>query len=191
MNIDHAISLIKSKDQKGLMFLYDNYASALNGIIVRIVNSEALSEEILQETFLKIWNKIDTYDSSKSTIFTWMARIARNAAIDQRRLKKFEHAQNVVSLNPVIHGSSFSSSHAKLDVEKLMSKLDEKYRVILDHIYLYGYSHTEVAEKLELPLGTVKSRLRKSILILREELRGEATIFASCLLILVLLILFL
>ncbi len=191
MKIDHAIALMKNKDQKGLMFLYDNYAAALNGIIVRIVNSEALSEEILQETFLKIWTKIDSYDPRKSTIFTWMARIARNAAIDQKRLKRFEHAQNVISLNPVVHGSSITSNHANLDVEKLMSKLDEKYKIILDHIYLFGYSHTEVAKKLDLPLGTVKSRLRKSILILREELKGEATLFVSWFFIVLLLMLFL
>ncbi len=188
MTIDIAIQLIKEKDQKGLLFFYDNYANALMGIIVRIVNSEQLGEEVLQETFLKVWTKIETYDSSKSTFFTWMARIARNTAIDLIRLKKIEHQRNTLSFDAAIHDSKVSDNYSKLDVEKLTANLDEKYKIVLDYVYLMGYSHVEAAAKLGLPLGTVKSRLRKAILILREELKEEKTIFIGGLILVLLFI---
>jgi len=177
MTLELAVKRIKDKDQNGLMYLYDNYANALMGIVARIVNCEQLGEEVLQETFMKVWTKIDTYDASKSTFFTWMARIARNTAIDFIRLKKNTKHRNTLSFDPSIHDTKVIVDHSKLDIENLTKNLDEKYKIVLDYVYLMGYSHTEAAIKLDLPIGTVKSRLRKAILILREKLKKERPIF--------------
>lgn len=183
MEMIELVRLLKAKDERGLSYLFDHYAAALNGIIQRIVLSEKLAEEILQQTFLKIWDKIDTYDPDKSTLFTWMSRIARNSAIDAKRLKKYENLQNTDSLDLSIHNKKVAYQEtSKMDVSTLLSKLDEKYKTVLDHIYLQGYSHSEAADKLDLPLGTVKTRLRNGLKELRNFIGSERSLFLSFLL---------
>jgi len=184
MRVEEIISLIKNKDEAGLSYLYDHYAAALLGVIVRILQSEKVGEELLQHTFLKIWDKIDTYDPSKGTLFTWMCQIARNTAIDQKRLKQFEHQQNTDSFEESIHNRKreFINTNG-FDAEKVLSFLDEAHKQVLAHIYLQGYSHSQAAEKLGIPLGTVKTRLRNGTLKLREMLKNEKNLFINfCLL---------
>lgn len=189
MEITQVITLIKAKDEKGLNYLYDNYSGALNGIIYRIVGSEKISEEILQQTFLKVWEKIHSYDSNKSTLFTWMSRIARNSAIDVKRLKSFEHNQKTESIdNQFDIAQNTSDLSEKIDVEILLKNVDPKYKMVLDCVYLQGYSHREAAEKLDLPLGTVKTRLRNALNQLRENLRNEENLFLKASLILLIII---
>ena len=178
MKTEELLALLRARDQKGLSYLYDHYAPALMGIIIRILSSPKLGEEVLQQTLLKVWDKIETYDENKSTLFTWMSQIARNSAIDQRRLKRFEHGKITDSLDLAVHNKKESNTDtAKIDVEKLLKGLEEKYRTVLDCVYLQGYSHSEASEKLNLPIGTVKTRLRKAILQLREELKVEKGLF--------------
>jgi len=191
MNVAEIITLLKNKDEAGLIYLYDNYAPALLGIIVRILQSEKAGEEVLQQTFLKIWEKIDTYDDTKGTLFTWMCKIARNSAIDQKRLIKFQHIQNTDSFEESIHNrkKEFINT-ASFDTDKILNFLDEPHKKVLDLIYLQGYSHTQASEKLGIPLGTVKTRLRNGTLKLRQMLKNEKQLFVNFL-ILILSILFL
>lgn len=185
MDTDEIVRLLKLRDEKALVYLYDNYAAALNGIIFRILKSNKLSEEVLQQTFLKIWNKIELYDSSKAQLFTWMHRIAKNTALDAKRLKRYENNQNTASLDLEIHNVQNNHiSLANMDVQPLISLLDEKYRILLDHIYLNGYTQSETSEKLGIPIGTVKTRVRKAIMTLRVELKNEKKLFISSCLIL-------
>ncbi len=180
MDNSEIVRLIKLKDEKGLSYLYDNYSGALNGIIIRILKSEKLSEEVLQQTFLKIWNKIELYDESKSQLFTWMSRIARNTAIDAKRLKKYENVKNTYSLDLTIHNKSdIQMNTSSIDAKSLVSKLDAKHSEVLDCIYLNGYTQVETAKHLQIPLGTVKTRVRQSILTLREILKNEKVLFAG------------
>jgi RNA polymerase sigma-70 factor (ECF subfamily) len=186
------IRLLKSKDEKALSYLFDNYSGALNGIITRILGSEKLAEEVLQQTFLKIWNKIELYDESKSQLFTWMSRIARNAAIDVKRLKKYENNKNTYSLDLNVHnGQKDHMNLASIDAHSLIAKLDEKHRIILDYIYLNGYSQSETAKELQIPLGTVKTRARRAILDLREILKDEKMLFTGSFTLIIILITFL
>ncbi len=178
LKTEELVALLRARDQRGLSYLYDHYAPALMGIIIRILSKPKLGEEVLQQTLLKVWDKIETYDESKSTLFTWMSQIARNSAIDQRRLKRFEHSKITDSLDLNVHNTKESNTDtAKIDVEKLLKGLDEKYRTVLDCIYLQGYSHSEASEELNLPIGTVKTRLRKALIKLREELKVEKGLF--------------
>jgi len=159
MNAVQIVDGLLARDEKALCYLYEHYGAAINGIITRILKSENLAEEVLQQTFLKIWDKIETYDSAKSTLFTWMARIARN----------------------VINESS-------IDAHSLIKKLEEKHRIILDYIYLQGYTQSQVAKELDIPLGTVKTRVRKAIMELREYLKSEESLFTKASFLLLLLI---
>lgn len=181
---------MRQKNQQGLSNLYDNYSGAVFGIIYRTLPNKSIAEEVLQQTMLKAWQKIETYDSSKSSLFTWLSTIARNTAIDKRRLKSFEMNQKTDSLDThVYHASTSQKSGAKIDVERLTKNLDEKYKTVLDLMYLQGYSHSEISEKLDIPLGTIKTRLRTAVKILREELKHEKSFFMGIFLMILILML--
>lgn len=179
MEINEIVSLIKNKDENGLSHLYDQYASTLMGLITRVVQSKELSEEILQQVFLKIWNKIDLYDESKSSFYTWIARISRNTAIDHRRLIGFKNQQKTDDIEQTDYRLKARTdiNLAKIDTDYLMQSMDDKYRIVLDHIYLQGYSQSQTSELLDIPLGTIKTRLKKSIEILRATLKNEQSTF--------------
>jgi len=162
--------------------LYDQYSDALYGIILRTVSDEGFAEDVLQQTFVKIWNAIDQYDEGKGALFTWMSTIARNLALDLRRLKSFEVRSKTDDLQTVVYSSNTTSdteSGAAIDAAKLMAGMDEKYRIVLEMMYLQGYTQAEVADKLDVPLGTVKTRAKKAIDILRDTLQGEKALFTG------------
>lgn len=181
--------LLRARNQKGLALLYDHYANALNGIAINIVGSPAVAEEVLQRAFLKIWKNFDQYDETKSTLFTWMARITRNSAIDQRRLKSHEHALKTESIDLHVDDRKEEAvSSAKIDVDRLLSDMDEDQRNVLRTVYLEGYSHSQAAEFLGMPLGSVKTKLRSSIKILREKVRKDKKYMLGLILLLLMLI---
>jgi len=182
MEITQVISLIRDRDELGLSYLYDHYAAALNGIILRVVGCEKSAEEILQQTFLKVWDKIDLYNEEKSTLFTWMAAIARNSAIDLKRTKKYERNKDLESWDIKQHETTQTlESNAQIDTKKLLLLIKPKYRTVIDCIYLEGHSHREAAELLDIPLGTVKSRLRLGLGEMRQLLKSEKLLFISSL----------
>ncbi len=180
---NHYIELIRNQDQTGLAGLYDEYASPLLGIIIRIVKNKELAEEILQQTMLKVWNKISLYDPDKSNLFTWIAKIARNTAIDKSRLKSFSNIQKTDSLDStVLDIAESQESSLKMDVQKMTSILDPKYKLVLDKLYLEGYSQSDLSKELDIPLGTIKTRVRMAINILRTEFKDEKKYFLGLLL---------
>lgn len=182
------ITLISKQDEKGISLLYDNYAPSLLGIVSRIVKNKEIAEEVLQNVFLSVWNNIDGFNDKKGTFFTWMASIARNAALDQVRLKGFQVFKDAEEIdNQVINTSLSFTDTDKVDVERLLGRLEEKNKVVLDLIYLQGNSQRNVAEILDIPLGTVKSRLRVAIKVLRADLKDEEKLFLGAILILTLL----
>ena len=81
----HIVSLLAEKDDKAISLLYDNYGDTLYGVALKVVRDEDLAQDVLQESFIKIWKKADSYDSSKAKLFTWLFRITRNTAIDKLR----------------------------------------------------------------------------------------------------------
>lgn len=167
------IALLVRRDMKGMEILYDNYSSALYGVICRIVVYEEIAEDVLQDAFLKIWNNFPQYDSSKGRLFTWMINIARNQAIDKVRSKDFVNQTKNQSLEKTVSfvDSSKSTSYNPdtIGLKEMVKNLDGEYRQIVDLIFFEGYSQAEAAEKLNLPLGTVKTRSRAAIMKLRQQ----------------------
>lgn len=166
---------LKQKDKHALAYLYDHYASALNGIITRIVKAEDVSEEVLQDVFIKVWDKIDTYDPDKGKLFTWMLNIARNMAIDKLRSKEFsrknktDQLENNVSL---ISSQSYVEQKVKdTALRDLLHSLTPEQQMIVHLIYFEGYTHSEVSDEFNIPLGTVKTRIRSALIKLRKILR--------------------
>jgi len=184
------IALIRQRDQTGLRYMYDQYGATILGVIKRIIKDNPVAEEILQHTFLKAWNKIDTYNSNKSSLYTWLSSIARNTAIDKVRLKGFQNQNKSESFETNVHDTKSSITDlSNIDVKNLLVKLEDKYSLVLDMMYLKGYTQSEISDELSIPLGTVKTRLRKSIKILREELKHEKGLFIGALLIIILMLL--
>ncbi|MEP6793307.1 MAG: sigma-70 family RNA polymerase sigma factor [Saprospiraceae bacterium] len=169
---------MKERREKGMSLLYDHYSDSLFGIINRILGDAQLAEDALQKSFLKIWQNIEGYDAGKASLFTWMSVIARNTALDQKRLKTFQAKQKTVSVDEIVYrpGSSTPDGDS-IDAKRLLANLDENNRIVLEYAYLKGYTQQEISDELNIPLGTVKTRLRKAISILREELKHEKKYF--------------
>jgi len=152
--------------------LYDMYSASLFGVIVRIVNDETLAEDILQDTFVKIWNSFSSYNTEKGRLFTWMANIARNLAIDKIRSKDFKNqTKNQELENNVTFIDEQRNTVYKpelLGVKDLVEQLKPEQKSILDLVYFKGYTHVEAADELGVPLGTIKTRLRTAIAQLRK-----------------------
>ncbi len=171
---DELVASLKNREREAIGVLYDRYASALYGVIVRILRSEELAEDVLQETFVKVWKNIDSYDTSKGRLFTWLINIARNLALDTIKSRSFRNAQqnqdidNIVNAVDARQNVSYNPDH--IGLRELLDRLTPEYREIVDLIYFEGYTHTEAAEQLSLPLGTVKTRLRAAINFFRKIL---------------------
>lgn len=173
---------IRAGNQSGIKAFFHQYGAALNGVISRIVRDERVAEEALQDTLLKVWTKFDQYDEDKSSLYTWSSHIARNTALDKVRLKRYEMMGKTDPIDPLVYEDEERVAFLKtegIDVQRLTSDLDEKYKVVLDKMYLQGYSTSSISDELDIPLGTVKTRLRKAISILRGNLSGEKELFYS------------
>ena len=166
------IDSIKSGDQKTISTLYTMYSPALMGIISRIIKFDEIAEDVLQETFVKIWKSIDQYQESKGRLFTWMARLAKNTAIDHLRGRGYINSQKNSDLDEVFvevdKNNQMVYNPETIGIKKLTMNLCASQKAILDLIYFQGYSQSEVAEELNTPLGTVKTRLRMAITTLRK-----------------------
>ena len=170
------IALLTQRDKRAVSVAYQNYADALFGIIIRVVKSNEIAEEVLQDTFLKIWNNASKFDESKGRLFTWFANIARNSAIDMVRSAKYQQIKKTDSLENSVNNNIALNTNLEIKdagLEKVINSLDEKYRQIIDKLYFEGYSHSELAKEMGIPLGTVKSRLRLAIKELRQKLDGD------------------
>ena len=170
-NNQHIISLLKAQDQQAISFLYDQYASALYGIILKIVHTEEVAQDVLQESFIKAWKNGSRYDSSKGTLFTWLLNIARNTAIDKTRSASFRQNGKIQGLDASVYNNiklSHQQNPDHIGLKAIVGNLEDKYRVIIDLVYFKGYTQQEVGKYLGIPLGTVKSRVRIALRELRH-----------------------
>jgi len=162
------VNRVKQGDQQAFGKLYDNYSGAIFGVISRIIPDKQIAEDVLQETFVRAWNKIHLYDSSKGRFYTWIYRLARNASINNLRKKRLEN-HSVDDGVYIEKGGVTGLNSDTIGLSELVMKLDKKYRDIFELIYFKGYTQQEVHEELDIPLGTVKTRLRRALLTLREQ----------------------
>lgn len=169
---EELIVALRQREAIAAEALYDMYSSSLFGVIIRIVQNNELAEDLLQETFVKIWNSFSSYSPDKGRLFTWMVNIARNLSIDKIRSKDFKNQtkNHELDLNVTSIDSSKNMSYKPelLGVKDLIDKLRPEQKIILDLVYFKGYTHLEAADELSIPLGTIKTRLRMAILQLRK-----------------------
>ncbi len=162
---------VSKGSKRSLEILYQEYSAALHGVIVRIVKDHHLSEEVLQDTFLSIWAKASSYDADRSKVFTWMYQIARNKALNVVASKGYRQAHKTGALDGYdMHGAT-QSDLADYDLHGAVNTLDQQGRHLIDLAYFQGYSQAEISELTDVPLGTVKSRMRKALKDLRISLK--------------------
>src|SRR5688572_30462770 len=149
------IENLKAGDEKALSLLYDKYAPALYGIILKIVKQPELAEDVLQESFVKIWTNIAQYDSARGRLFTWLLNICRNQAIDKIRsgsylvgLKTEDITQ--AKLNNSNTGTETHPEH--IGIKEITEKLIPDQKIIIDMLYFEGFTQSEVAKALNIPL---------------------------------------
>lgn len=168
--------MLEQRDQRAVTMLYEHYSGALYGIILRIVGSEVVAEEALQEALLKIWQKAEQYDPEKGRLFTWMAQLCRNTAVDTLRSSQFKKGNKTESLPDIVYNNSALSENPVTSdpaLRKVVGQLEEKNRQIIDLLYFQDLTQKEASEALGIPLGTVKTRARKAMEQLRKVLSNE------------------
>jgi RNA polymerase sigma factor (sigma-70 family) len=167
------VMLLKQRQQNAFSYLYDNYCGALLSVVSGIVTDNDLANDVLQEVFVKIWRQIESYDDTKGRLFTWMLNIARNASIDWVRSKGHQNSQHTKELTEVNYVSAGSTEMNSdyIGLRKVVHKLKEEYKVLVELSYFQGYTQDEISKMLDIPLGTVKTRLRSALIQLRQVIR--------------------
>lgn len=167
---------LQSHDEQAYGFLYDNYSKALFGIIYQLIPQQEVAEDILQEVFVKIWQNIKSYDATKGRLYTWMLNIARNQAIDRTRSKDFNNSNKTTELSENVYTDK-GTTEIKMDdigLRRTLDNLPEENRKLIELAYFQGYTQEEIAKLLNIPLGTVKTRIRTTIIQLRKILSNHS-----------------
>jgi RNA polymerase sigma factor (sigma-70 family) len=160
---------LKRQDPIAIAQLYDAYSAALYGAVLRIVSSKELAEQVIQDTFLKVWHHGASYDASKGRLFTWLLNIARNTAIDMTRTAYFNNRKKTEHIDNLMHSWSEDALNPDtLGLREVVKKMEDKYKELIDLIYFKQYTQQEAADAMGIPVGTVKTRVRHAILQLRK-----------------------
>ena len=171
MTQEELLPLLLKKDDRSFTLLYDNYSKSLYGIIFNLIKDKEEAEDVLQEVFVKIWKNIDTYNTSKGRLYTWMLNIARNSSIDKLRSKNFNNNQKNLSTDNFVHILNDNSKTInKIDaigIKEFIKKLKPKCIQLIDLLFFKGYTQQEASDELEIPLGTVKTQNRNCMNELR------------------------
>lgn len=168
------VEMMRSNSEVGFNVLYDKYSAALYSILFRIVKRKDVADDLLQDSFVKIWKHINGFEPSRGTLFTWMLNITRNLAIDH--IRSSGHRNHLLHKNlecPSLRKDlvvAITGSNCEVEYDDFKSKalgLDPKCAEVIDMIFFHGWSHAQTAAILQLPLGTVKSRSRKALSLLK------------------------
>ncbi|WP_209332449.1 RNA polymerase sigma factor [Lunatimonas salinarum] len=173
MEEQEIIAGLKARNRKTVEYLYAKYSRALFAVITRIISDKDLAEEVFHDAFIKITEKITQYDETKGRLYTWMANICRNTAIDKTRSKEFSEKHKTNTLDDFVYALESQTGTAEavdgIGVRELMDTLNDECKFIVDCVYFKGYTHAEISEEFNIPLGTVKTRIRTAINALKKK----------------------
>jgi RNA polymerase sigma-70 factor (ECF subfamily) len=167
---------LQQRDPRALGELYDRYGRLAFSLILRIVRDGGIAEDLVQETFLRVWNRVGGFDAEKGAIGPWLLAVARNRAIDYLRSASGRE-RNSLELEETDHPSLFRDMESEIlqsdrarRVKAALQKLSPQHRQVIELAYFEGLSQTEMAERMGQPLGTVKTWVRTALKILRDDL---------------------
>ena len=164
---------IIARDERAVAELYDRHNRLLYGLILRILRDRSEAEEVLQEVFVLVWTRAETYNVALGSPAAWLVRIARNRAID--RLRSNAVRLRAVEAAPLPDAADnpetrAAESEQQRVVQRALDGLPPEQRVLIEQAYFLGLTQSELAERFRLPLGTVKTRIRTGMMALREQL---------------------
>ncbi|WP_299362599.1 sigma-70 family RNA polymerase sigma factor [Winogradskyella sp.] len=167
-NDNRLIQQLQQKDERALSLLYDKYAGAIYSVILKMIRDEGKAQNLLQDTFMTVWEKAESYDASKGRFYTWVYRIAKNKVLNVLR-----------KTDPLIQTDDFSVYNQKedaisIDTEYLelngaVTKLEAHHKQAIELVYFKGMTHREAHEVMDVPLGTFKSYVRQALKQLRDS----------------------
>jgi len=165
---------IGARDASAVADLYDRHRRLLYSLILRILRDRSEAEEILQEVFVLVWNRVDTYNVALGSPAAWLVRIARNCAIDRLRAN-LARGHAVESMRLEVHLTENLETSASLTewqraIMQALDAIPREQRDLIEDAYYLGFTQSEIAERHKLPLGTVKTRILSGLLSLREQL---------------------
>jgi RNA polymerase sigma-70 factor, ECF subfamily len=176
---DHAaLARMANGDPDAVGELYDRLARPVYSIALRILRNSADAEDIVQDVFSQAWRQAARYDATRGTVAAWLLTLARSRAIDRLRSRRARPDDVAAELDPNIPDTGIAADlqiQSAQQVERVRAALEELpalQRIVLELAYYEGLTHVEIAERLEQPLGTVKTRIRQAMLRLRESLAG-------------------
>lgn len=177
------VQRLQRRDPKALAELYDRYGRLAYSLILRVVRDTGIAEDLVQETFLRVWNRMQGFDADRGAIGPWLSAVARNRAIDYLR-STTGRARNTLEVEATEHPALFNDMEKDLliadkarRVKAAMEKLTANQRQVIELAYFEGLSQSEMAERMGQPLGTVKTWVRTALKNLRDEL-GAAAVLA-------------
>lgn len=165
---------IAARDAAAVGELYDRHSRLLYGLILRILRDRGEAEEILQEVFVLVWKRVATYDPGLGPPAAWLVGIARNRAIDRLRANRARR-RAIESVRLDVESNESPETDASLGEEqrairRALDAIPPEQRHLIEEAYFLGFTHSELAERHNLPLGTVKTRIRAGLLALRGQL---------------------
>ncbi|MFY7757120.1 MULTISPECIES: RNA polymerase sigma factor [Flavobacterium] len=174
MTQEQLIPLLVNKDERAFTAMYDMYSKSLYAVIANLIKDSDEAEDVLQETFVKIWKNIDSYNDSKGRFYTWILNIARNTAIDKLRSKGYNNSKKNLDVDNFVYmvgdNSRMNSRIDTIGIKDFIKKLKPKCIQLLELLFFQGYTQQEASEELEIPIGTVKTQNRTCINDLRTYL---------------------
>lgn len=180
-NDPELVRRLKNRDPEAMADLYDRYGRITYSLIYRIVRNAAMAEDLVQETFLRIWNRVHAFDEQKGALSPWVLTVARNRAIDYLRSVDGRRRESVFELEKMEESTLFSNLEndiMNMDRAQILReaflKLSENQRTVIELAYYEGLSQSEMAERLQQPLGTVKTWVRTALKTLRNEIEQAA-----------------
>ena len=172
---------LRNRDPDAMAELYDRYSRITYSLIYRVVRNQSVAEDLAQETFIRVWNRIQGFDHKKGALGPWILTVARNRAIDYVRSVDGRMAASTLEVEKIESPAMFSNLEGEImNMDRVRSlraafeKLDPNQRLVLELAYFEGMSQSEMAGKLQKPLGTVKTWVRGALKALREEMGEEA-----------------
>jgi len=167
------IEQITHGDQKAFLALYDRYAARVHALTLRVLGDSMLAEEATQDTFLKVWGRARQYTPNRGKFITWLLTIARRTALDRLRLESRRPVLSTAqdpeeTWKSVVNGDTHSDEARWRSLYFAVKALPEEQRQVIELAYYKGLSQSEIAEVLDWPLGTVKTRVRSAMQALRD-----------------------
>jgi len=174
------VDRLRRRDPQALGELYDRYGRLVYSLILRVVRDTGVAEDLVQETFLRVWNRVQGFDAQKGSIAPWLLAVARNRSIDYLRSASGRE-RNALELEETDHPGLYTdmehdiltSDKARL-LKQALAKLSPNHKQVIELAYFEGLSQSEMAERMGQPLGTVKTWVRTALKNLREDLGAQA-----------------